>query len=68
MGGPRPDKRHLKNKGFVAGDQAVASGSPEGFGEHFVRDTFECVIEVLIAATTGGELGEDGQGPTSGEE
>lgn len=35
----------------VAYDQAVAFGSSEGVGQHFVRDTVGGIIEFLVAAT-----------------
>jgi hypothetical protein len=35
----------------VAYDQAVAFGSSEGVGQHFVRNAVEGIIEFLVAAT-----------------
>jgi hypothetical protein len=35
----------------VARDKAVTFGSPEGVGEHFVRDSVEGFVELLVTAT-----------------
>jgi hypothetical protein len=34
-------------------NQAVTFGSAEGVGQHFVRNTVQRVVEVLLAATAG---------------
>jgi hypothetical protein len=44
-------------------NQAVAFGSSQRVGEHFVRDPVEGIVEFLIAATPIHEFGEHGESP-----
>lgn len=46
-------------------DQAVALGSAQRVGKHFVGDAIECVVQALVAAPTGSKNSKHGQRPPS---
>ena len=51
----------------MADYKSVAFGSSEGFSEHFVGDTIQGVVKILVPAAAVGELRQQGKGPTTRE-
>jgi hypothetical protein len=49
----------------MTGDEPVALGPPQRLGQHLVSDALEAVVEVLVAVTTMGKLGEHRQRPSA---